>query len=61
MDLRVKESVDQLLISNDFGTDQALKIFVEVMEGLKHMHKMNYIHRDIKPGQFILSLAVSKI
>lgn len=29
--------------------DTVWKVFIDLCLGLEHMHKMNYIHRDLKP------------
>lgn len=34
--------------------DEILGIMVPIMEGLKEVHKYNFLHRDIKPGNILL-------
>lgn len=31
------------------------KIFLDVLSGLEHAHKFDYIHRDIKPGNILIA------
>lgn len=31
------------------------KIFLDVLSGLEHAHRSNYIHRDIKPGNILIA------
>jgi len=34
--------------------DEILSIMMPILEGLKEVHKYNYLHRDIKPGNILL-------
>jgi len=36
------------------GEEEILGIMMPVLEGLKEVHKYNYLHRDIKPGNILL-------
>jgi serine/threonine protein kinase len=34
--------------------EEILSIMMPILEGLKEVHKYNYLHRDIKPGNILL-------
>ena len=36
------------------GQEEILGIIMPILEGLKEVHKYNYLHRDIKPGNILL-------
>lgn len=47
--------LDELLDNNIiFNFYDARKIIVQICEGLKRLHKLNIIHRDISPGNIII-------
>ncbi len=37
-----------------FSQDEILTIIMPILEGLKEVHRHNYLHRDIKPGNILL-------
>ncbi len=37
-----------------FNQEEILSILMPILEGLKEVHKHNYLHRDIKPGNILL-------
>ncbi len=37
-----------------FTQEEILTIMMPILEGLKEVHKYNYLHRDIKPGNILL-------
>ncbi|BCS92346.1 tetratricopeptide repeat protein [Metallosphaera javensis (ex Sakai et al. 2022)] len=37
-----------------FGRDEAVKIMIDVLEGLKYAHSKGIVHRDIKPSNILL-------
>ena len=45
---------DVLRDEGAFEIQRAIKIFIEVCEGLSHAHKNGLIHRDLKPSNIIL-------
>lgn len=49
------ESLDKLIHKKKLKNEMITKIIVCVCCGLIHMHRYNYIHRDIKPGNIVVS------
>lgn len=47
----LREKIDKGLIP----FDEALKIFFRILQGLKTAHEKNIIHRDIKPGNILIT------
>ncbi len=50
--------LDTLL--RDFGpmpVEQAVPVFVKILEGIDHAHKMGILHRDIKPANIMITPA----
>ncbi len=48
-------SVQALLENRFISVQQACKIITDVLYGLEHAHNQNIFHRDIKPGNILLS------
>ena len=40
--------------------EEAREIMKDILEGVAYLHKMNFIHRDIKPQNILLSTALDK-
>jgi serine/threonine protein kinase len=57
MQLCTKMTLQQWIEKPDrvIDLDDNLKIFKQIVLGLKHIHDMNIIHRDIKPSNIFLS------
>ena len=53
---------DQYLFSIDYEFDSTLKCFLQVLDGVKHIHDNSIIHRDLKPANILMfAKAVPKI
>jgi TolB-like protein/Flp pilus assembly protein TadD len=55
------ESLAQRLTRGPLQTDQAMKIAIEVADALREAHKQGFIHRDLKPGNIMLSETGAKL
>jgi eukaryotic-like serine/threonine-protein kinase len=40
---------------NHFGTEQRLRLFVQVCQAIQHAHQKGIIHRDIKPSNILVA------
>ncbi len=49
------ESLSQKIKKGPIAFDEALNIIFQVAQGLKRAHEKNIIHRDIKPGNIIIT------
>ena len=54
-DLEKQNAVD--LINNVIPKDR-IKLYLELAKGLLHMHKMNYVHADLKPANMMTNQSV---
>jgi len=48
-------------LNKSMTQDDILSIMMPILEGLKEVHKYNYLHRDIKPGNILLRTNKSPI
>uniref|UniRef100_A0A914Z6W5 Protein kinase domain-containing protein n=1 Tax=Panagrolaimus superbus TaxID=310955 RepID=A0A914Z6W5_9BILA len=53
--LSIPDLLNQLSINN-FSLSSALRLAYETFESLEELHKINFIHRDIKPAAFAFGL-----
>ena len=56
--MKYEEGIDLSQYLKQNGTplsqEEILSIMMPILEGLKEVHKYNYLHRDIKPGNILL-------
>ncbi|HVT17785.1 MAG TPA: serine/threonine-protein kinase [Thermoanaerobaculia bacterium] len=48
-------SLDQRLACGPLAVEEALRITAQVLEGLCTLHAQNFVHRDVKPGNVLLT------
>ena len=49
------KSLETLAEENELSSEKVVQIGIQACEALSHIHQKEIIHRDIKPGNFILS------
>ncbi|MFA6209230.1 MAG: serine/threonine-protein kinase [Candidatus Obscuribacterales bacterium] len=55
MDLLVGRTLEQILIDDGpLYLDEAIEIFLQVLDGLAYAHRNDIIHRDLKPGNIMI-------
>ncbi|HEV8541369.1 MAG TPA: serine/threonine-protein kinase, partial [Verrucomicrobiae bacterium] len=42
--------------THNIGTDERLKLFIQVCQAIQHAHQKGIIHRDIKPSNILVSI-----
>lgn len=47
-------ALSELIHARSLSVEDALKIFVQVCNGLAHAHKNGVVHRDVKPGNIMV-------
>jgi tRNA A-37 threonylcarbamoyl transferase component Bud32/tetratricopeptide (TPR) repeat protein len=55
MELVDGESLRELLLRGPLPVDEAVRIGIEVAEGLAALHRIGLVHRDVKPGNVLLA------
>ena len=55
------ETLADRLRKGPLPTDQVLKIGIEICEGLERAHKSGVVHRDLKPGNVMLTKTGAKL
>lgn len=54
-------SVEDILKKRYLSVVEAIRIFINVLHGLEHAHNMDYLHRDIKPGNILVDNTNAKV
>ena len=49
--------INEYCDKNKLDTNQRLKIFAKVCDGVQHAHQKGIIHRDLKPGNILVTIA----
>uniref|UniRef100_A0A1I7Y5Z3 Protein kinase domain-containing protein n=1 Tax=Steinernema glaseri TaxID=37863 RepID=A0A1I7Y5Z3_9BILA len=52
----VGESVEQLIVQYEVGWPTILRLVTQMFDSIVELHKVGYVHRDIKPGNFSVGL-----
>jgi Tol biopolymer transport system component len=55
------ETLEQRLNRGPLPTDQVLKYGIEIADALEKAHRHNVVHRDLKPGNIMLTKSGSKL
>ncbi len=50
-----KSLAEHLKTSGVFAPERAIKLMIQICDGLKHAHNKNLVHRDLKPSNIMLS------
>lgn len=61
MELICGGSLEDLLKDNNISVGQMLKYTSDILFGLQHSHIQDFVHRDIKPGNILISDEVAKL
>jgi serine/threonine protein kinase len=55
------ETLADRLAKGALPTEQVLKIGIEICEGLERAHRTGVVHRDLKPGNIMLTKSGAKL
>jgi Tol biopolymer transport system component/predicted Ser/Thr protein kinase len=55
------ETLEKRLRKGPLGTEQALRLALEIADALDRAHRQGIIHRDLKPGNIMLTKSGSKL
>jgi serine/threonine protein kinase/Tol biopolymer transport system component len=61
MELLEGETLASRLLKGPLPSDQVLKYGIEICEGLERAHKSGVVHRDLKPGNIMLTKTGAKL
>ena len=61
MELVEGETIEHLLQKGPLSPDQVLRISAQVADALAKAHKMGFVHRDLKPGNVMLTRTGAKL
>jgi eukaryotic-like serine/threonine-protein kinase len=61
MELLEGETLADRLMKGPLATEQVLKYGIEICEGLERAHKSGVVHRDLKPGNVMLTKTGAKL
>ena len=54
-------SLQTLLETREFGQQEAVRLTMEILHGVAHLHRQRLVHRDLKPGNILLQKETPKI
>jgi eukaryotic-like serine/threonine-protein kinase len=54
-------SVEEILNKRYLSVVESIRILINVLHGLEHAHNMDYLHRDIKPGNILVDNTCAKV
>src|SRR6059036_618137 len=55
------ETLEQRLNKGPLAADQVLRYGIEITDALEKAHRQNMVHRDLKPGNIMLTKAGAKL
>ena len=54
-------SLQKLLEKRTFGQQEAIRLTLDILHGVGHLHRQRLVHRDLKPGNILLHNGIPKI
>ena len=55
MELIPGTTLEDAIVENGLSIDHALRVLVQVADGLSHVHRSGVVHRDLKPGNILMA------